>query len=247
MLLGQWGYTDFPMARPVELALTQGPCEDEDRTFMYEPRVRTLSSHILKWGTDQNYQTIKAASCWIRHDARTLLQTKDQALGSVAPDGKLSWSPGHPADDPFVEALVFTNRAARLMHLSGIVLSITESVEDHFWYSGGMPMSCAQIVYVAKLVADVLSNGSDHGRSTQSRVRLFWNFDGAEELADHRTGCKAANADLWKEAIFEARGNAVVADNVPRDSLRNVFPGVVEISGPGLARSNEEVTRDMRD
>lgn len=78
--------------------------------FVREPRAPTLSPRILRWDIAQNYQTLRAASGGIRHDARMLLHTKDQALGNVVPDGQLSQSRCRPADDPFVEALVLTKK-----------------------------------------------------------------------------------------------------------------------------------------
>lgn len=76
----------------------------------------------------------------------------------------------------------------------------------------------------------------------RSRVRLFWNFGGAEELASRMLGCKVAGPKLRPETLRmalhqglqgfpEARGKVIIADHAPRDSMMR-FPGGVETSDP---------------
>lgn len=65
--------------------------------------------------------------------------------------------PATPAGDPFAEALGFTNRAARVMRLSGFVPSTNKLFEENFWYDDVLPRMCAQSGYDTEVVASVLT------------------------------------------------------------------------------------------
>lgn len=65
----------------------------------------------------------------------TILRLKD-AGGQISPDQQLQWFPRHTADDPFVNCLGFTDRAARLMRLCGFALSLNEAYENYFLVLG---------------------------------------------------------------------------------------------------------------
>lgn len=56
----------------------------------------------------------------------TVLYPTCQALANATPDEKLSWFPRHPADYPYLEALSFTSRSARVMRFCRNCISISE-------------------------------------------------------------------------------------------------------------------------
>lgn len=72
-----------------------------------------------------------------------------------------------------------------MIRLSDLVLSVTEPVEGRCCYPGGMQLICAPTSFDANIAADALANDSETRRSMRSRICLFWNLDGAEELAKH--------------------------------------------------------------
>lgn len=131
---------------------------------------------MARWDADASSRFGKAALGWIRHDVGTLLRSQGQAQGtsgSAQPDAQFSWFHRHPADDPFVARLGITNRVARAMRLSGVVLSVTEWVEAHFWDSDGMPWIYAQCAYDFQLVGGKLGMPPHEWRLMRRNVRLF--------------------------------------------------------------------------
>lgn len=98
-------------------------------------------------------------------------------------------------------------------------------------------MICAQCIFLAEIVAYALANGSEDWRSMRSRVRLFRNLDGADELVKQRDGCKATDPDAWTEThrvdlnhrakgFPAAKGKLLLTDLIPRDSLMR-FPEAI--------------------
>lgn len=86
---------------------------------------RSLIHCMEQWDVNANDRLGKVFLCWILHNACALLNSKSHAHVFSAPDGEPACFPRRPADDPFVEALLFTNRAAL------VAFGITAPVEDH--------------------------------------------------------------------------------------------------------------------
>lgn len=140
-----------------------------DAALVSKQRAHTIESQIGKRDTNVQYRFETAAGGWIRHDGGLVLALRDQVLGQPPSDTFLTWRPRHPAEDPLVYALGFTNRTARTTRMSGIVLSINEALEDHFVYSDGLD---AQSVVDANAVADLIHFSGDW-REFRARNRLF--------------------------------------------------------------------------
>lgn len=93
-----------------------------------------------------------------------------------------------------MSCLGFTDRAAKLMHLCGLMLSPYEAFENSLWYSDGVALYCAHSARDARIAAHQSGRSPDEWKELREETRLFWTLEGIEEIARIRRTYKAGDA-----------------------------------------------------